>query len=169
MNLVFLAENYRSQEAIVQFCYNTFYNIQEGFSYARTKEIPHPSYPPLSFFFVQGEAEEINSDNQLDNALQYVNVHEAQEIVRKVKFLQENWPREWGLLQNGKPDLQQIGVVTFYHDQVSTFKHYYFFFHLCCSTMFMFVSSFFSRVKTQCRSRVSKTGYTEHREFDLSG
>ena len=126
INLVFLAENYRSQEAIVQFCYNTFYSIEEGFSYARTKEIPHPSYPPLSFYSVQGEAEEINSDSQLCNALQYVNVHEAQEIVRRVKMLQKNWPGEWGFLHNGKPDLQQIGVVTFYHDQVSMFKHHSF-------------------------------------------
>ena len=123
-NLIFLAENYRSQQEIVEFCYKTFYRIPKGFAIARTREICHPSFPPLSFFSVEGEAEEIKSDSQLPNALQYVNVHEAQEIVRRVKTLQENWPVQWGLLSNGKPDLQQIGVVTFYHDQVCELSYY---------------------------------------------
>lgn len=114
-NLIFLTENYRSNERLLQFSSDMFY----GGDLSSGSEQPlHPQFGPLVFYAALGK-EEIE-----ENHASYRNLAEVNEVVKRVKELSDCWPEEWGT-----KDLQQIAVVSSYRYQVRTI-HLYKYMHL---------------------------------------
>ena len=102
-NVIFLTKNYRCHPDILQFPSDNFYG--EGLI-ACSEEAAHPRLGPLLFFSVHGAEEAIENS--------YINATEADEVVKRVKELSEEWPMEWG-----EKDLSKIGVISAYMAQVS--------------------------------------------------
>lgn len=103
-NLIFLTENYRSNERVLQFSSDMFYG---GKLISGSKQPLHPKLGPLVFYAALGKEE------MEENHASYRNLAEVNEIVKRVKELSDCWPPEWGL-----KDLKQIAVVSSYRYQV---------------------------------------------------
>ena len=101
-NVKFLTKNYRCHPDILQFPSDNFYGKE---LIPCSEEAAHPKFGPLLFF----------SDSGVEEALEnsYWNVTEANEVVRRVKELSDEWPEEWGV-----KDLSKIGVISAYMTQV---------------------------------------------------
>ena len=106
-NVEFLTRNYRCHPDILQFPSYNFYGGEEGKDglIACSEEAAHPRLGPLLFFSVYGVEEALQNS--------YINEYEANEVVKRVKELSDDWPVEWG----GK-DLSTIGVISAYMTQV---------------------------------------------------
>ena len=103
---ILLCENYRSHEAIVNYTSQLFY---EQKLVASGKPPAHSSWHPLTFFTARGE------DVQEPTSTSYYNNSEVYEVVDRLAELKRNWPKSWG-----RKEETEIGVVTPYHDQVSS-------------------------------------------------
>lgn len=103
-NLIFLTENYRSNEQLLQLASDMFYG---GKLSAGSNQPLHPSFGPFMFFCALGK-EEMEA-----NHFSFRNLAEVSEIVRRVRELADSWPEEWGA-----KDLKQVAVVSSYHYQV---------------------------------------------------
>ena len=101
-NVKFLTKNYRCHPDILQFPSDNFYG--KGLIPC-SEEASHPRLGPLLFF----------SSSEVEEALEnsYRNVTEANEVVRRVTELSDDWPEEWGV-----KDLSKIGVISAYMTQV---------------------------------------------------
>lgn len=66
-------------------------------------------WTPLLYYAVQGR------EVQDKESTSFYNRAESSEVVERVIELLDDWPREWGAATP-----EEIGVVTPYHDQVST-------------------------------------------------
>ena len=101
-NVMFLTKNYRCHPDILEFPSDNFYG--KGLI-ACCDEAAHPRLGPLLFFSASGVEEALKNS--------YRNVTEADEVVRRVKELSDEWPEEWGA-----KDLPKIGVISAYMAQV---------------------------------------------------
>ncbi|XP_052069643.1 probable helicase with zinc finger domain [Mytilus californianus] len=99
-----LCENYRSHREIIDFTSDLFY---DHLLVASGNQPPHPKYHPLTFFTVRGE------DLQHQNSTGFYNVSEIYEVIDRVTDLKNNWPEEFGDINDGG-----IGVLCHYADQV---------------------------------------------------
>lgn len=107
-NVIFLTENYRSNESLLQFSSDMFYG--GGLSSGSSQPL-HPQLGPLVFYAALGK-EEIE-----ENHASYRNLAEVNEVVKRVKELSDSWPEEWG-----RKDLKQVAVVSSYRYQVKTIR-----------------------------------------------
>lgn len=106
-NLIFLTENYRSNEQVLQFSSDMFYG---GKLSSCSKQPLHPLLGPLVFYSALGK-EEIEQNHS-----SYRNLAEVNEVVKRVKQLTDSWPDdEWG-----PKDLKEVAVVSSYRYQVFT-------------------------------------------------
>ncbi|XP_070570216.1 3'-5' exoribonuclease HELZ2-like [Ptychodera flava] len=101
---VMLDENYRCHENILAFISRLFYG-KELIASSNPPQKRHPEIYPLVFYSAYGEEMLVGTS--------YHNVAEAQELVERVKWLCQNWPKEWG-----PAELNRIGVVSPYPAQV---------------------------------------------------
>ena len=104
-NVLFLTENYRSNQEILKFPSFHFYG-DELVASGHNSHPAHPKYGPLLFFSARGK-EEKEQDNS------YVNLSEVDEVVKRVKEIANNWPTEWGPRK-----LSDIAVLSSYRYQV---------------------------------------------------
>ncbi|XP_068761782.1 3'-5' exoribonuclease HELZ2-like isoform X3 [Montipora capricornis] len=107
-SVIFLTENYRSNEGLLQFASDMFYG--GGLSSGSSQPL-HPQLGPLVFYAALGK-EEIE-----ENHASYRNLAEVNEVVKRVKELSDFWPEEWG-----PKDLKQVAVVSSYRYQVKTIR-----------------------------------------------
>lgn len=106
-NLIFLTENYRSNEQVLQFSSDMFYG---GKLSSCSKQPLHPLLGPLVFYSALGK-EELEQNHS-----SYRNLAEVNEVVKRVKQLTDSWPDdEWG-----PKDLKEVAVVSSYRYQVFT-------------------------------------------------
>ena len=106
-NLIFLTENYRSNEQVLQFSSDMFYG---GKLSSCSKQPLHPLLGPLVFYSALGKVE------IEQNHSSYRNLAEVNEVVKRVKQLTDSWPdAEWG-----PKDLKEVAVVSSYRYQVFT-------------------------------------------------
>lgn len=106
-NLIFLTENYRSNEQVLQFSSDMFYG---GKLSSCSKQPLHPLLGPLVFYSALGK-EEIEQNHS-----SYRNLAEVNEVVKRVKQLTDSWPDD----QWGPKDLKEVAVVSSYRYQVFT-------------------------------------------------
>lgn len=101
--VLFLFENYRSNEEILDFPSTNCYEngiVAKGY-------IPcHPEIPPLVFYTAKGKDEKQSSNS-------FLNSSEVYEVGKRVAELVEKWPPCWG-----RKNLQEIAVVAPYKYQV---------------------------------------------------
>ncbi|XP_044184435.1 uncharacterized protein LOC114957638 isoform X2 [Acropora millepora] len=109
-NVLFLTENYRSNEEILKFPSFHFYG-DELVASGHNSHPAHPKYGPLLFFSARGK-EEKEQDNS------YVNLSEVDEVVKRVKEIANNWPTEWGPRK-----LSDIAVLSSYRYQVQAIRN----------------------------------------------
>ena len=108
-NLIFLTENYRSNEQVLQFSSDMFYG---GKLSSGSKQPLHPLLGPIVFYSALGK-EEIEQNHS-----SYRNLAEVNEVVKRVKQLTDSWPdAEWG-----PKDLKEVAVVSSYRYQVLNVK-----------------------------------------------
>lgn len=103
-NVIFLTENYRSNEQVLQLASEMFYG---GRLSAGSNQPLHPSLGSVMFYCALGR-EEMDESH-----FSYRNMAEVNEVVRRVRELADSWPEEWGA-----KDLKQVAVVSSYHYQV---------------------------------------------------
>ncbi|XP_038074345.1 uncharacterized protein LOC119742480 isoform X2 [Patiria miniata] len=94
---IFLTANYRTCQLILDFIAKTYYN--QTFR-AQVVQPLHAKFHPLMFSLVKGTDQPAGKS--------YVNTHEVLEVVRRVKELKQDWPREW----ESFTDANSIGVIT---------------------------------------------------------
>ena len=105
-NVMFLTENYRSHQEILNFPSENFYGGQLV-ARGHADQAAHPRLGPLVFYTARGKEEK-------DQENSFINLAEVNEVVRRVKELAEDWPtKEWGEM-----DLSQIAVLAAYRYQV---------------------------------------------------
>ncbi|XP_022780315.1 probable helicase with zinc finger domain isoform X1 [Stylophora pistillata] len=107
-NVIFLTENYRSNEQVLQLASDMFYG---GKLSTGSNQPLHPSLGPFMFYCALGK-EELDESH-----FSYRNMAEVNEVVRRVRELADSWPKEWGA-----KDLKQVAVVSSYHYQVKTIR-----------------------------------------------
>ena len=105
-NVLFLTENYRSNQEILKFPSFHFYG-DELVASGHTSHPAHPKYGPLLFFSACGKEEKVQNNS-------YVNLSEVDEVVKRVKEIADNWPTAlWG-----DRKLSDIAVLSSYRYQV---------------------------------------------------
>ncbi|XP_048588777.1 helicase with zinc finger domain 2-like isoform X4 [Nematostella vectensis] len=109
-HVMFLTENYRSNEVILQFSSDCFYG-KKLVAGGAGDNLPHPDLGPLMFYSARGK-EEIQHDNS------FLNASEVDEVVKRVEELAEKWPN----LQWGEKQLSEIAVLSAYHYQVRAIR-----------------------------------------------
>ena len=108
-NVIFLTENYRSNEQVLQFSSDMFYG---GKLSSGSIQPLHPLLGPLVFYSALGK-EDIEQNHS-----SYRNLAEVNEVVKRVKQLTDSWPdAEWG-----PKDLKEVAVVSSYRYQVLNVK-----------------------------------------------
>ena len=105
-NVMFLTENYRSHQEILNFPSENFYGGQLV-ARGHANQPAHPRLGPLVFYTARGKEEK-------DHDHSFMNLAEVDEVVKRVKELAGDWPtKEWGEM-----DLSQIAVLAAYRYQV---------------------------------------------------
>ena len=105
-NVMFLTENYRSHQEILNFPSENFYGGQLV-ARGHADQPAHPRLGPLVFYTARGKEEK-------DHDHSFMNLAEVDEVVKRVKELAGDWPtKEWGEM-----DLSQIAVLAAYRYQV---------------------------------------------------
>ena len=108
-NVLFLTENYRCHQDILQFPSDNFYG-EKLVARGHASQRAHPKYGPLLFFSARGK-EQKEHDNS------YINLSEVYEVVKRVKEVAQNWPTAvWG-----SKKLSEIAVLSSYRYQVNSF------------------------------------------------
>ena len=105
--VLFLTENYRCHQDILQFPSYNFYG-EKLIARGGTSQPAHPTYGPLLFFSARGK-EQKEHDNS------YINLSEVYEVVKRVKEVAMNWPTLWG-----PKKLSDIAVLSAYRYQVNS-------------------------------------------------
>ena len=103
-NVLFLTENYRCHQDILQFPSDNFYGEK---LVARGHQPAHPKFGPLLFFSARGK-EKKEHDNS------YINLSEVYEVVKRVEEIAKSWPSIWG-----PKKLSDIAVLSSYRYQVN--------------------------------------------------
>ena len=110
-NVMFLTENYRSHQEILNFPSENFYGGQLV-ARGHANQPAHPRLGPLVFYTARGKEEK-------DHDHSFMNLAEVDEVVKRVKELAGDWPtKEWGEM-----DLSQIAVLAAYRYQVQCFTN----------------------------------------------
>ena len=105
--VLFLTENYRSHQEILQFPSDNFYG-EKLVARGQALQPAHPKYGPLLFFSARGK-EQREHDNS------YINLSEVYEVVKRVKEVANSWPASiWG-----PKELSEIAVLSSYRHQVN--------------------------------------------------
>ncbi|XP_078348623.1 3'-5' exoribonuclease HELZ2-like isoform X2 [Oculina patagonica] len=107
-NVLFLTENYRCHQDILQFSSDNFYGEK---LVARGHQPAHPKYGPLLFFSARGK-EKKEHDNS------YINLSEVYEVVKRVEEIANSWPSIWG-----PKKLSDIAVLASYRYQVRAIRN----------------------------------------------
>ena len=105
--VLFLTENYRCHQEILQFPSDNFYG-EKLVARGQALQLAHPKYGPLLFFSARGK-EQREHDNS------YINLSEVYEVVKRVKEVANSWPASiWG-----PKKLSEIAVLSSYRHQVN--------------------------------------------------
>ena len=103
-NVLFLTENYRCHQDILQFPSDNFYGEK---LVARGHQPAHPKYGPLLFFSARGKEKKEHENS-------YINLSEVYEVVKRVEEIAKSWPSIWG-----PKKLSDIAVLSSYRYQVN--------------------------------------------------
>lgn len=110
-NLIYLTDNYRSNEQVLQFPSDMFYG---GKLSSGSVQRLHPWLGPLVFYSALGKEE------MEENHSSYRNLAEVNEVVKRVKELVDCWPEaEWG-----PTDPKQVAVVSSERYQVGIIMYH---------------------------------------------
>lgn len=104
-NVLFLTENYRCHQEILQFPSDNFYG-EKLVARGHALQPEHPKYGPLLFFSARGKEKKEHENS-------YINLSEVYEVAKRVKEIADSWPAIWG-----PKKLSDIAVLSSYRYQV---------------------------------------------------
>ena len=105
-NHIFLTSNFRSHVNVIRFVAEIFYGGAKTL-HACSRDAICWDIPALMFHDSRG------FETQLENSTGFCNIDEAVLVAEKVEQLVNEWPQEWGYLNQ-----KEIGVISAYTDQV---------------------------------------------------